>query len=327
MPAAPAERAVVDNTRAAAAPIDLAPYGIDSLWLRPAPAERAILIAYPHPDDESFSNGGTIARYADQGVAVHYACATRGECGTVDPQYLEGYADVAAMRTAEQTCAAQSAGLAGVHFLGHRDSGMPGTPDNDPPAALVQAPLERVAGQLVALIRALRPQVVLTYNSYGGYGHPDHIYLHHATRVAFFAAGDPARYPEQLAAGLAPWRPAKLYYPTFGARAARVAVDALRVAGWSPRRVGQNADVDAVRFLEEATPVTTVVDCADWMEPNLRAKMCHRSQIGGMAFYERLPRPLARRLLGSERFTRVVPAWDGSQATERDLFEGIEGND
>ena len=99
-------------------------------------------------------------RYVGQGVAVHYACATRGECGTVAPAMLDGYADVAALRTAEQECAARALGLAAVHFLGHRDSGMTGTPDNDHPAALVQAPLERVAGQLTALIRALRPQVV-----------------------------------------------------------------------------------------------------------------------------------------------------------------------
>src|SRR5204863_7456842 len=119
----------------------LTPYSIDSLWLDPAPKSRTLLVAYPHPDDESFGNGGTIARYVAQGVAVHYACATRGECGTVAPALLDGYADVAALRTAEQECAARALGLAAVHFLGHRDSGMIGTPDTDHPAGLVQAPL------------------------------------------------------------------------------------------------------------------------------------------------------------------------------------------
>ncbi len=190
--------------------LDFAPYGIDTLWLDRAPRPRTILIAYPHPDDESFGNGGMIARYTAQGVAVHYACATRGECGTVDAPMLEGYADIAELRTAEQTCAAKALNLAAVHFLGYRDSGMPGTPDNLHPNAFMRVPLERVTGQLVALIRALRPQVVLTFNSYGGYGHPDHIHIHHATHAAFVAAGDPARYPEQIAAGLAPWQPSKL---------------------------------------------------------------------------------------------------------------------
>ncbi|MFN8566901.1 MAG: PIG-L family deacetylase [Kouleothrix sp.] len=159
---------------------DFAQYGIDSLWRDRAPRPRTILIAYPHPDDESFGNGGTIARQP-LSAAVHYACATRGECGTVDAHMLAGYADVAALRTAEQRCAAEALRLAAVHFLGYRDSGMPGTPDNQHANAFVQAPLERVAGQLTALIRALRRKVLLTFNAYGGYGHPDHIHIHHAT--------------------------------------------------------------------------------------------------------------------------------------------------
>jgi LmbE family N-acetylglucosaminyl deacetylase len=297
------------------------PYAIDSLWLDPLPKPRTLLVAYPHPDDESFGNGGTLARYVAQGVAVHYACATRGECGTVTPALLAGYADTAALRTAEQECAARALGLAAVHFLGHRDSGMTGTPDNDHPAALVQAPLERVAGQLTALIRALRPQVLLTFNAYGGYGHPDHIYLHYAARTAFAAAPDPARFPAQLAAGLAPWQPSKLYYPTFGTRLIRTAIGAMRLVGRDPRRLGQNNDIDAVRIIEETTPITTTIACGDWLEPNIRSKLCHRSQLGGTPFYERMPRALVRQLLATEYFTRAIPAWADGTERERDLFE------
>jgi LmbE family N-acetylglucosaminyl deacetylase len=302
--------------------LDFAPYAIDSLWLDHTPKPRTILIAYPHPDDESFGNGGTIARYVAQGVAVHYACATRGECGTVDPQWMVGYTDIAALRTAEQTCAAHALGLAAVHFLGYRDSGMQNTADNENPAAFVQAPLERVAGQLVALIRALRPQVVLTFNPYGGYGHPDHIHIHYATHAAFAAAGDPARYPEQIAADLAPWQPSKLYYPTFGTRFIKIAVGVLRLFGRDPRRFGRNSDVDAIRVIEETTPITTTIDCREWLEPNVRARMCHRSQASGPPL-NRLPRALTRRLLGAEHFTRAIPAWAETGEIERDLFEGI----
>jgi len=303
---------------------DFSPYGIDSLWLDRAPKARTLLVAYPHPDDESFGNGGTLARYAAQGVAVHYACATRGECGTVDPPLLDGYADVAALRTAEQECAARALGLAAVHFVGYRDSGMPGAPDNHHPSAFVQAPLEHAAGKLVALIRALRPQVVLTFSSYGGYGHPDHIYIHYATRAAFAAASDPVRYPEQIAAGLAPWRPAKLYYPTFGTRFIRLAIGGMRLLGRDPRRFGRNRDVDAERIVEETTPITTTIACGDWLEPNLRARQCHRSQLGGGPPYKRLPRALVRRLLAAEHFTRAIPAWDTAAPRERDLFEGVD---
>src|SRR5262245_38489541 len=103
--------------------LDLSPYNIDTLWLNPEPASRTLLVVYAHPDDESFSNAGTLARYAAEGVAVHYACATRGECGGVAPELLDGYADIAALRSAELACAARTLGLAAVHFLGHRHSG------------------------------------------------------------------------------------------------------------------------------------------------------------------------------------------------------------
>jgi LmbE family N-acetylglucosaminyl deacetylase len=164
---------------------------------------------------------------------------------------------------------------------------------------------------------------VLGFNPYGGYGHPDHIYLHYATRAAFAAAGDPARYPQQIATGLAPWRPSKLYYPTFGARFAKTLVGTMRLLGRQNRRVGQNADVDLVRAFEENTPVTTTIDCADWLEPNLQARLCHRSQLGSSWPYERMPRALLRRLFGSESFTRVIPEWDDGSDHEHDLFDGI----
>lgn len=301
---------------------DFAQYGIDSLWLDHAPQPRTILIAYPHPDDESFGNGGTIARYTAQGAAVHYACATRGECGTVDAHMLAGYADVAELRTAEQRCAAEALRLAAVHFLGYRDSGMPGTPDNQHANAFVQAPLERVAGQLTALIRALRPQVLLTFNAYGGYGHPDHIHIHHATHMAFAAAGDPACYPEQIAAGLQPWQPHKLYYPTFSTRFVQLAVVGMRLLGRDPRRIGRNKDIDAVRVIEETTPITTTVACGAYLEPNLRARACHRSQGGGVPFGGRVPRFVLRRVFAAESFTRAIPAWRGGPL-EHDLFDEI----
>src|SRR3954471_13241828 len=108
---------------------DLSVYGIDSQWLRGGAARSTLLVAYPHPDDESFGNAGTIARYSAAGVAVHYVCATRGEVGMMAPQFLEGHADSAAVRTAELLCAGRALGLRGVPFLGYRDSGMPGTAD------------------------------------------------------------------------------------------------------------------------------------------------------------------------------------------------------
>jgi mycothiol S-conjugate amidase len=299
--------------------MDFLPYGIDTLWLNQAPTTRTLLVVYAHPDDESFGNAGTLARYAAEGVAVHYACATRGECGGVAPELLEGYADIAALRSAELACAAQALGLAAVHFLGYRDSGMAGSPDNQHPNALVQAAPNHVAGQIVALIRALRPQVVLTFGPYGGYGHPDHIAVHQATRAAFDAAGDETCYPEQLVAGLAAWTPARLYYSTVGVRLLRVGVAVMRLLGRDPRRAGQNGDIDVQRMVEETTPVTTVVDGGAYLAQKERAWRCHRSQLGGIGRVLEMPGPLRRLWMRDEQFTRVVPAWRGGPR-ERDLF-------
>jgi LmbE family N-acetylglucosaminyl deacetylase len=304
------------------APFDSSAYGIDSLWLKPEPAPRSLLIAYPHPDDETFGNAGIVARYAAEGVAVHYACATRGEVGTVTPELLGDYPDAGALRTDELACAARTLNMAGVHFLNYRDSGMQGAPDNQHPGCLVQAPLDAVAGKLVALMRALRPQVVLTFGPYGGYGHPDHIKIHHATHAAFAAAGDPARYPEQIAAGLAPWQPQKLYYSTFSTRVLKIIVSLSRFFGQDPRRGGRNQDIDFVEALDQATAVTTTVDTGAYEAQKLAAFLCHRSQLDGMGL-SRLPAPVRRMWLGREQFTRVAPPWDGRTAEERDLFEGL----
>ena len=306
-----------------ATPLDFARYGIESHWFRPEPASRSLLIVYAHPDDESFGNAGTIARYAASGASVHYACATRGECGTVAEEHLQGHADIAALRTAELDCAAQALGLAAVHHLGYRDSGMEGSADNEHQLSLVQAPREKVAGQLVALIRALRPQVVVTFNPYGGYGHPDHIAVHHATLAAFKAASDPARFSDQLAEGLATWTPSKLYYSTFGTRLMRLGIAAMRLMRRDPSRVGANQDIDMVRAASEVTPITTAIDFGAYLAASDRAVLCHRSQLGGMEQMQRVPLAVRRRFMSTEYFTRIVPEWSPTSRRERDLFAGI----
>jgi mycothiol S-conjugate amidase len=316
---------MTDTTARPSAPRlpDLAPFGIESHWRNRARTPRTLLVAFPHPDDESFGNAGTLARYSAEGVGVHYACVTRGECGTVNPKFLEDYPDISALRTAEMTCAAEALGLRAVHYMGYRDSGMPDTPDNANPAAFVQAPREEAVGKVVALIRALRPQVVLTFGPYGGYGHPDHIRIHEVTVAAFHRAADPAAYPEQIAAGLAPYQPLKLYYPTFGTRFLKIAVVVMRLLGRDPRHFGENGDVDMVRAAEEATPPTTVIACGAYREQILRAWRCHASQGAGMAWVERFPDRLQRFFIGRQEFTRVIPPPRRPGVHEHDLFAGV----
>lgn len=303
---------------------DLQPRAIESHWLRPAdaPPARRLLVVYPHPDDETFSSGGTIARYSAAGVEVHYVCATRGECGTIEPR-LRGEEPAADLRTAELVCAAKTLGLAAIHFLGYRDSGMSGAEDAWHPDAFVAAPVERVTGQLVALIRAIRPQVVITFGPYGDYGHPDHIRIHETTSAAFTAAGNPENSAEGATAGLTPWAAAKLYYKTFDARPVRLAVTLLRLFGRDPRRFGENSDVDLLAVATRVTPPTCTIDVGPWLAIKDRAFWCHRTQLGSLARLQRLPRRLRRPFVAAESYTRAVPPVTTDEPRERDLFAGL----
>lgn len=256
---------------------------------RPLGDTPRMLVIYAHPDDEAFGNAGTILAARAAGVEVHYICATRGECGTVDAQYLHGHADVKSLRTAEQIAAAEALDLGAVHFLNYRDSNMPGTPDNDHPEALVQAPLAQVAQTVATFIDEIRPQYVITFPPYGGYGHPDHIAMHHATLAALAQAA---------------WRVPQVYYSTFSTALLRTIIGVMRITGRDPRKFGRNGDIDIVRVADEATPITTRVDCAHVIPAKIAAWRCHASQGGGMT---RVPRWLWRWFYGVEHLTRVTP--------------------
>ncbi len=301
----------------------IASLGIESLWFRREAAARRLLIILAHPDDESFGLGSTIARYAGEGVSVHYACATRGECGEVAPALLAGYENAGALRTAELTCAAYALNLAAVHLLNYRDSGMTGSPENEHPNAFVRAPVPQVARQLVGLIRTIRPQVIITFNAYGGYGHPDHIQAHHASLAAFGAAGDPAQYPELRGELAAAWETQKLYFTVFGTGLLRVMLAFLRLRGQDPRRFGQNNDVDLLEAFDRAGRVTATLDNRVYGAQKDQASACHHSQLNGAAPLQRLPSRLRYALTARETFGRVVPSFTTGATPETDLFADV----
>ena len=109
---------------------------------------KRLLISFAHPDDESFGIGPLLARYAADGVEMTLICATNGDAGTVEPDHLNGYSSVASLRLAELECASQVLGFKDVITFGYRDSGMMGTPDNQHPDSLWQAPIDRLTGRL-----------------------------------------------------------------------------------------------------------------------------------------------------------------------------------
>ena len=275
---------------------------------------RCLLFIGAHPDDETFGPGGTLAWYAARGVRVYYACATRGEAGTASPEHLEGYACVGDMRWAELECAAAELGLAGAVYLGFRDSGMPGAADNRHPQALINTPIPQAEEAVVRVIRSLRPQVIITHDERGGYGHPDHIAVHRAVIRAFRSAADPGQFPD---AG-EPHRAQKLYYPVFSRRALRITVRLMRLLGKDPRRYGRNRDIDLAGLVEHEPPVHAVIGLdRQAVRAREEATACYRSQLPGR---RRGVMRLADRLFGhQDLFTLGKPAAMPGDI-EKDLF-------
>ncbi|NJD58139.1 MAG: GlcNAc-PI de-N-acetylase [Anaerolineales bacterium] len=277
-----------------------------------------MLVCLAHPDDETFGMGGTLALYAKKGVQVHLVCATRGDVGDVDQDLLQGFSSVAERRESELRCAAGILGLSGVYFLGYRDSGMPGTPDNQHPNALAAQPVDEVAARVVHYIRLLRPQVVVTHDPIGGYKHPDHIAMHHATLRAFQLASQ-ASYPSDLP----PFQPDKLYYQTMPKAIMRWAVRLAPLLGMDPRHFGRNRDIDLVAVVQEGSfPTHARINCRSVSEIRDQATACHTSQLGG-AIGRKGPMTILRRYLGgTESFMRAYPE-PVNGLHERDLFAGI----
>src|SRR3990172_1468015 len=240
--------------------------------------EKIMVFLGAHPDDESFGPGSTLAQYAAGGVRVYVICSTGGEAGTVAPEHMQGYASVKELRAAELDCAAKSLGLARLYRLGYRDSGMRGSAENKHPECLAMAPNEEVTGRIVKIFREIKPDVVITHDEGGGYGHPDHIATHNATVKAFEAAGDPKQYPE---AGPA-FKPGKLYFGIRPAGSMKVMIKLMPLWGQDPRHFGSNKDIDLTRRLREEYPVHAIMRLKkkSVMIRN-EAAACHASQGGG----------------------------------------------
>ena len=173
----------------------------------------SILTVHAHPDDESSKSPGTINLYASQGIRTTLVCCTGGEEGDILNPAMEGQEikeELASVRLAELDSAAAIIGYDEVVMLGYRDSGMPDSEANDNPEAFANADLDTAVGKLVAVIRRVRPQVMMTYPEVQNrYPHPDHLQVTAISIPAFERAGDPDWYPE---AG-EPFEPVKLYAP------------------------------------------------------------------------------------------------------------------
>lgn len=280
-----------------------------------------ILAVLAHPDDETFGMGGTLALYARKGYDVHLVCATRGEVGTVDPEFLRDGRSIAQLREAELRCAAEHLGLKSVHFLGYRDSGMPGSPDNAHPDAQVAHPVDEVAGRVVKFIRELKPDVVVTFDPIGGYMHPDHIHTHNATVLAFERSGDSSFHPEWGAA----FAPRALYFQVFPRGLFRLATRLMPVFGIDPHHFGRNKDVDLAALTEHEFPTHARIDIRPVAAVKEAASRCHASQGAGMQPPGRVSivSLLWRGTGQSESYMRSYPPTNGDHRVAQDLFDGI----
>jgi mycothiol S-conjugate amidase len=259
--------------------------------------KRTLLGVFAHPDDETFGPGGTLARYAAEGANVHVIIATDGIAGSVeDPEHLKTHATLAQRRSQELSNA----------------------PDNDHPDALIQQPIERLVDELLGYIHRMQPQVIITHDPFGGYGHPDHIHVCKAVTAAFhIAAGQAGSNAENGYRG-----PQKLYYPSFDKRILKLMVRVLPYMGKDPTAFGRNKDINLVDISTWETPIHARIDIEPYLSTKFAASRAHVSQFsGGPAYVRVLPKFLQRRFLIQETFTRAFPAPNGR--VERDLFEGV----
>jgi N-acetyl-1-D-myo-inositol-2-amino-2-deoxy-alpha-D-glucopyranoside deacetylase len=313
------EQAVLDDAEAAVEPFEQA---ID---LTPLDVPHRLLLVHAHPDDETIGTGATMARYAAAGAHVTLVTCTLGEEGEIlVPELAHLAADredgLGQLRIGELAAAMEALGVTDHRFLGgpgrYRDSGMMGLPSNDNPNCFWQADLPEAVGALVEVMRAVRPQVVITYNEVGGYGHPDHIQAHRVTAVAFDASGDAARYPD---AG-EPWLPSKLYETAIPVSVLREGYDALKAMGEeAPFGV---VDPDELTFGVPDDDVTTVIDAREQLPAKVAAMRAHRTQISVDGPFFALSNNIGQGAFGVEYY-RLVRGTRSGDEIETDFFENL----
>lgn len=278
--------------------------------------KRSLLAILAHPDDESYGIGGTLARYAAEGVDVHVAIATDGAAGSVDKKWAGDHSRLVDARTQEVTRAAEVLGVT-LHLMGYRDSGYIGDPAGKNPDAFINADQDESICQVVKLIRTIRPRVVITHDETGGYYHPDHIQCNTITTQAFYGAGEADYYPE---IGPEPYQPQRLYYSAFSHRWVQVAMLLMRLRGMDPTKAGRNKDIDFRKIGVDPKLITTSIDYRDYWETKRLASFEHGSQGGGTSFGRMLPQMVQKQIFGRETYIRAYPTPDAG-LREKDLFE------
>lgn len=278
---------------------------------------KRILGVFPHPDDEG-SVGGAFLKYGQAGVETGLICITRGEVGEISDPALATPETLGEVREGEMRAAASALGVKNLWFLGYRDSGMAGTSDNTNPRSLLQANPAEVVGKIVEIIRQFKPQVVVTFDETGGYGHPDHITAYKHTTSAFYAAADAIQYPELGPAHLV----SKLYYSSIPRSALRKMGEWIQSQNAQVEEWVTKLDPEQLGLPDEQIDVR--LDVADVLEAKGRSWSMHRTQMNPNSAMAQIPEDIQRQWRSYEYFhlaaTRVGP----DVAGENDLFARVE---
>jgi mycothiol conjugate amidase Mca len=285
-------------------------------------SERLTMMAvHAHPDDEVIVTGGMFARAAAAGARTVLVCCTGGEEGEIhDPELdpEEAKHRLAEIRAAELGRACEILHIEDLHFLGYRDSGMAGTDANADPRNFHNADPEDAIRRLVRLIRQHRPQVVITYDENGGYGHPDHLAAHQRTVAAVPAAADPARFPD---AG-EPWDTPKLYYAVWSMRGWVELRSRLRERGLPVPFEDEGSDFDPEEHMTVDERISAWVDVSAHLAQKKSALYAHRTQISQDFFIRTLPEDLADEMMSTECF-QLARSTQEFPRPESDVFDGL----
>ena len=283
---------------------------------------KRLLLVHAHPDDETINNGVTMAKYAADGINVTLVTCTRGEEGEVLVESLLNLASskddkLGEHREVELKNAMDELGIKDFRFLGApnkkwRDSGMMGTPQNDRKDVFWQADLDEVANELVKIILETKPQVLITYDEFGGYGHPDHIKAHQiAMRAAEIASQQD-------------WQVSKIYWNTTPRSVIQMGIDKMKEVG-SEFFGAENAD--DLPFAKPDELVTSVVKAPEYVPHKLAAMKAHATQISVDGPFFALSNNLGLSVWGDEYYTLVKGELAGpfdENGRELDLFAGVK---
>jgi N-acetyl-1-D-myo-inositol-2-amino-2-deoxy-alpha-D-glucopyranoside deacetylase len=284
-------------------------------------AAKRLLLVHAHPDDETINNGVTMAKYAASGAQVTLVTCTRGEEGEVLVTELANLASdkddkLGEHREVELKDAMAQLGINDFRFLGApnkkwRDSGMMGTPQNERGNVFWQADLDEASQELVKIILEIKPQVLITYDEFGGYGHPDHIKAHQVAMRATELAAEQG------------WQVSKIYWNTIPRSVIQMGIEKMKEVG-SDFFGAQS--VDELPFAKPDELATTVVNAPEYVPQKLAAMKAHATQISEDGPFFALSKNLGLSVWGDEYYTLVKgekAAPFDSNGRELDIFAGV----